>query len=115
VNSVRPNWVARVNSVAFAANWVGRLVSLIGNHTTGTFLVSKAVAPHMIAQRSGVILNMNSVAGILGPSVCTAYSTAKAGIGMLTRVLGCEWGTYNVRVNAVIGLLSCLESPSVSS
>jgi NAD(P)-dependent dehydrogenase (short-subunit alcohol dehydrogenase family) len=55
----------------------------------------------MIAQRSGVILNLNSIAGVLGLPVRTAYSAAKAGIGMLTRVLGCEWGPYNVRVNAI--------------
>jgi NAD(P)-dependent dehydrogenase (short-subunit alcohol dehydrogenase family) len=74
---------------------------LIDVHLTGTYLVSRTVAPHMIAQKSGVILNLNSIAGIVGLPVRTAYSAAKAGIGMLTRVLGCEWGPYNVRVNAV--------------
>lgn len=74
---------------------------LIDVHLTGTYLVSKAVAPSMIAQRSGVILNLNSIAGLMGLPVRTAYSAAKAGIGMLTQVLGCEWGPHNVRVNAV--------------
>jgi NAD(P)-dependent dehydrogenase (short-subunit alcohol dehydrogenase family) len=74
---------------------------LIDVHLTGTYLVSKTVAPSMIAQRSGVILNLNSIAGLMGLPVRTAYSAAKAGIGMLTQVLGCEWGPYNVRVNAV--------------
>ena len=74
---------------------------LIDIHLTGTYLVSKTVAPSMIAQRSGVILNLNSIAGVLGLPVRTAYSAAKAGIGMLTRVLGCEWGPHGVRVNAV--------------
>jgi NAD(P)-dependent dehydrogenase (short-subunit alcohol dehydrogenase family) len=74
---------------------------LIDVHLTGTYLVSKTVAPSMIARRSGVILNLNSIAGVLGLPVRTAYSTAKAGIGMLTRVLGCEWGPHGVRVNAV--------------
>ncbi|RBP07320.1 NAD(P)-dependent dehydrogenase (short-subunit alcohol dehydrogenase family) [Roseiarcus fermentans] len=74
---------------------------LIDVHLTGTFLVSKAVAPSMIARRSGVILNMSSIAGVLGLPVRTAYSAAKAGIGMLTRVLGCEWGPHSIRVNAV--------------
>ena len=74
---------------------------LIDVHLTGTYLVSKTVAPHMIAQRSGVILNLNSIAGVLGLPVRTAYSAAKAGIGMLTRTLGCEWGPYNIRVNAI--------------
>jgi NAD(P)-dependent dehydrogenase (short-subunit alcohol dehydrogenase family) len=74
---------------------------LIDVHLTGTYLVSKAVAPSMIARRSGVILNLNSIAGVLGLPVRTAYSAAKAGVGMLTRVLGCEWGPHGVRVNAV--------------
>lgn len=74
---------------------------LIDVHLTGTYLVSKTVAPSMIAQKSGVILNLNSIAGLMGLPVRTAYSAAKAGIGMLTQVLGCEWGPHNVRVNAV--------------
>lgn len=74
---------------------------LIDIHLTGTYLVSKTVAPQMIAQGGGAIVNLNSIAGILGLPVRTAYSAAKAGIGMLTRVLGCEWGPHKVRVNAV--------------
>ena len=54
---------------------------LIDIHLTGTYLVSKTVAPSMIARRSGVILNLNSIAGVLGLPVRTAYSAAKAGIG----------------------------------
>ena len=74
---------------------------LIDIHLTGTYLVSKTVAPGMIERGSGVILNLNSIAGVLGLPVRTAYSAAKAGIGMLTRVLGCEWGPLGIRVNAV--------------
>ncbi|NEI73640.1 glucose 1-dehydrogenase [Rhizobium lusitanum] len=74
---------------------------LIDVHLTGTYLVSKTVAASMIAQKSGVILNLNSIAGLMGLPVRTAYSAAKAGIGMLTQVLGCEWGPHNIRVNAI--------------
>jgi len=74
---------------------------LIDIHLTGTYLVSRTVAPHMIRQGGGAMVNLNSIAGVLGLPVRTAYSAAKAGIGMLTRVLGCEWGPQNVRVNAV--------------
>ena len=75
---------------------------LIDVHLTGTYLVSKTVAPGMIARgEGGVILNLNSIAGVIGLPVRTAYSAAKAGIGMLTRVLGCEWGPHRIRVNAV--------------
>lgn len=75
---------------------------LIDVHLTGTYLVSKTVAPGMIGRgRGGAILNLNSIAGVVGLPVRTAYSAAKAGIGMLTRVLGCEWGPHGIRVNAV--------------
>lgn len=75
---------------------------LIDVHLTGTFLMSKTVAFGMIERgRGGAILNLNSIAGVVGLPVRTAYSAAKAGIGMLTRVLGCEWGPHGIRVNAV--------------
>ncbi|MCO5145664.1 MAG: glucose 1-dehydrogenase [Aquamicrobium sp.] len=75
---------------------------LIDVHLTGTYLVSKTVAPGMIRRgKGGAILNLNSIAGVVGLPVRTAYSAAKAGIGMLTRVLGCEWGPHGIRVNAV--------------
>jgi NAD(P)-dependent dehydrogenase (short-subunit alcohol dehydrogenase family) len=75
---------------------------LIDIHLTGTYLVSKTVAPLMIeAGQGGAVVNLNSIAGVMGLPVRTAYSAAKAGIGMLTRVLGCEWGTHRIRVNAV--------------
>jgi NAD(P)-dependent dehydrogenase (short-subunit alcohol dehydrogenase family) len=71
-------------------------------HLTGTYLVSKTVARYMIAAgNGGAVVNLNSIAGVIGLPVRTAYSAAKAGIGMLTRVLGCEWGVHNIRVNAV--------------
>lgn len=74
---------------------------LIDIHLTGTYLVSQKVAPHMIAQGGGAIVNLSSIAGVIGLPVRTAYSAAKAGISMLTRVLGCEWGPHNIRVNAI--------------
>lgn len=74
---------------------------LIDIHLTGTYLVSKTVAPQMMKQGGGAMINLNSIAGVIGLPVRTAYSAAKAGIGMLTRVLGCEWGPHNIRVNAI--------------
>ena len=79
------------------ANWERTL----DVHVTGTYLVSKAVAPHMIRQHGGAIVNMSSIAGVVGVPVRTAYSVAKAGIAMMTRVLACEWAAHGIRVNAV--------------
>jgi NAD(P)-dependent dehydrogenase (short-subunit alcohol dehydrogenase family) len=74
---------------------------LIDIHLTGTYMVSKAAAVHMLAQGSGSIINVSSVAGVLGLAPRNAYSAAKAGISMMTRTMGCEWASKGVRVNAV--------------
>lgn len=70
-------------------------------HVNGTFLVSKAVAPGMAERGRGAIVNLGSVAGQVGIPIRTAYSVAKAGIAMMTRVLACEWARHGIRVNAV--------------
>lgn len=74
---------------------------LVDVHLTGTYMMCKAVAPHMLAQRRGSIINLSSVGGVLGLTPRNAYSAAKAGIGMLTRTLACEWAAKGVRVNAI--------------
>lgn len=74
---------------------------LLDVHLTGTFLMSRASARHMVAQRQGVILNLSSIAGVLGLTPRNAYSAAKAGISMMTRTMGCEWMAQGVRVNAI--------------
>lgn len=70
-------------------------------HVDGTFLVSRAVARLMVRDDGGTIVNLGSIAGVVGVPIRTAYSVAKAGIGMMTRVLACEWAGLGIRVNAV--------------
>jgi NAD(P)-dependent dehydrogenase (short-subunit alcohol dehydrogenase family) len=70
-------------------------------HVDGAFLLSRAVAPHMAAAGGGAIVNLGSIAGLVGVPVRTAYSAAKAGVSMMTRVLACEWASLGIRVNAV--------------
>lgn len=74
---------------------------LIDVHLTGTYMMCKAVAPLMLARRRGSIINLSSVGGVLGLTPRNAYSAAKAGIGMMTRTMGCEWAGQGVRVNAI--------------
>lgn len=67
----------------------------------GTFLCTQAVVPFMIRQRSGVILNASSVAGLDGNFGQTNYVATKAGLVGMTKVWARELGKYGIRVNAV--------------
>jgi len=70
-------------------------------HLNGTFNVSRAVAPHMMARNFGVIVNISSIAGFIGLPRRNAYGAAKAGVASMTRSLACEWARHGIRVNAV--------------
>jgi NAD(P)-dependent dehydrogenase (short-subunit alcohol dehydrogenase family) len=74
---------------------------LVEVHLGGTYMMCKAAAPHMLRQGRGAMINLSSIAGVLGLARRNAYSAAKAGIGMMTRTLGCEWASQGVRVNAI--------------
>lgn len=65
------------------------------------FLLSKLVGEKMLGARSGSIVNVASVAGLMGISDRAAYNASKHGLIGLTRTLAAEWGGRGVRVNAV--------------
>jgi NAD(P)-dependent dehydrogenase (short-subunit alcohol dehydrogenase family) len=65
------------------------------------FLLAKAFGTMMLAQRSGSIINVASVAGLVGVADRAAYNASKHGLIGLTRTLAAEWGGRGVRVNAV--------------
>jgi 3-oxoacyl-[acyl-carrier protein] reductase len=67
----------------------------------GTFLCTQVVAPIMIRQKSGVILNATSIAGLDGNFGQTNYVATKAGLVGMTKVWARELGRYGIRVNAV--------------
>lgn len=67
----------------------------------GVFNCTQAVAPTMIKQHSGVILNASSVVGLYGNFGQTNYVATKAGVIGMTKVWARELGKYNIRVNAV--------------
>lgn len=70
-------------------------------NVVGTFLASRAVLPKMIAQGGGAIVNVGSVAGLVGIPGMAAYCAAKGAIVNLTRQMAAEYGKYGVRVNCV--------------
>ena len=67
----------------------------------GAFLVTKAVVKYMMKQRSGSIVNIASVVGIMGNAGQANYTASKAGLIALTKTTAKELGSRNVRVNAV--------------
>jgi 3-oxoacyl-[acyl-carrier protein] reductase len=67
----------------------------------GVFNCTQAVAPQMVKQGSGVILNASSVVGLDGNFGQTNYVATKAGVIGMTRVWARELGKYGIRVNAV--------------
>ena len=67
----------------------------------GTFNSIDAVVPHMKARRSGKIINIASVAGVMGIGGYAMYCATKAGIVMLTRALACELAPHGININAI--------------
>jgi 2-dehydro-3-deoxy-L-rhamnonate dehydrogenase (NAD+) len=68
---------------------------------TGVFLCARAVIPGMRARNRGRIVNVASIAGKEGNPNASAYSSAKAGVIALTKALGKELATTEIRVNCV--------------
>jgi NAD(P)-dependent dehydrogenase (short-subunit alcohol dehydrogenase family) len=79
------------------ANW--QLVMNI--NVNGTFFCSRAVLKYMMAQRSGVIINITSGHGLRGRAGRSAYCTAKFSQEGLTQAMAMELAPYNVRVNTL--------------
>ncbi|GGI42624.1 hypothetical protein GCM10010988_39970 [Cnuibacter physcomitrellae] len=73
---------------------------IIDVNLTGTYLACRGAAARM-RHSGGVILNISSIAGVIGLPRRTAYSASKAAVTMMTRVLASEWASMGVRVNAV--------------
>ncbi len=75
--------------------------SVISTNLKGAFLTSKAAIRPMIRQRSGRIVNMTSVVGLVGNAGQANYASAKAGLVGLTKSIAREVGSRGITVNAV--------------
>lgn len=69
---------------------------------TGTFLVTKAVLPHMLAQGSGSIVNTASEAGIRGGASGVAYTASKHGVVGITKNVAWSYANDGIRCDAIL-------------
>lgn len=81
----------------------------IALNLTSVFLCSVAAAKVMMAQKSGKIINISSVAGIKDSPNFIHYGAAKAGVINLTKSLAASWGQHNINVNCIAPGLTATE------
>ena len=94
-NAVAPNSFRRV---LFMEMDLSEWTNILNVSLTGTFICSKAVAKVMAKNRKGKIINMSSIAANLPAAGQAAYSTSKAGIEALSKVMAGELGKYGISV-----------------
>lgn len=75
--------------------------NVINVNLYSVFCVTQEVIPNMLNNKTGCIINISSIYGIIGGSCATSYSASKAGIDGLTKSLAKELGPSNIRVNSI--------------
>ena len=79
----------------------GAFDRIVDTNLKGTFHVIRGVVPGMVEAGGGHIVNIASVAGIVGLSQSAAYAASKGGVILLTRSLGTELAGHGIHVNAI--------------
>jgi NAD(P)-dependent dehydrogenase (short-subunit alcohol dehydrogenase family) len=74
---------------------------MLAVHLRGTFLVTQAVLPDMLAARWGRVVTLSSVGGLRGGPQLAHYAAAKAGVIGFTKALALEVGAHGITANAV--------------
>lgn len=74
---------------------------IIDTNLKSAFYMSQEVLPNMLHNKSGLIINISSMWGLVGASCETVYSISKAGMDALTKSLAKELGPSNIRVNSI--------------
>jgi NAD(P)-dependent dehydrogenase (short-subunit alcohol dehydrogenase family) len=74
---------------------------ILGVNLRAPFLLAQALAPKMISQNMGKIINISSQSGVVALQDHGAYGASKGGLNMLTKVMTIEWAKHNVQSNTV--------------
>lgn len=74
---------------------------VIATNLRGTYLATRAVGPHLIAQGGGKVVNIASNFALQGVANHAAYSASKAGVIAFTRSMAIEWARHGIQVNAI--------------
>ena len=74
---------------------------VLGINLNGTFYSSRAAIPHLLKSKESAIVNVASLAGLMGQAYCAAYCSSKAAVVNLTRVMAVEYLKRGLRVNCV--------------
>lgn len=114
VNELMQNAVETFGKVDILVNSIGRGLrkplikttdddwrTLADQNLSGTFFACRAVLPHMISRKRGMIINIASRVGRVGEAEMVAYSAVKHGVVGLTRALAAEVADHGIRVNAI--------------
>jgi len=86
---------------ALAESTLSDFDQVLAVNLRGTYLGMRSALPHMVAAGRGSIVNMASVAGLIGFPTLSIYSASKAGVIGMTRTAALEYGPAGVRINAV--------------
>ena len=74
---------------------------VIDTNLNGVFNVTKAFIKHLVKSKSGRVINISSVSGLMGNPGQVNYSSAKAALGGFTKSLAKEVGSRNITVNSI--------------
>ncbi len=75
--------------------------NILKTNLYSAFYTCKEIVPYMVKEKSGHIINISSIWGIIGASCESAYSISKAGLDALTKSLAKELGPSNILVNSI--------------
>ncbi len=90
--------------------------AVLNTNLKSVFMVSKYIVHEMMKQKKGVIINVASVAGLVGAPGASAYAASKGGIVNLSRSMALDFAPYNIRVNCLCpGMIDSAQGDTVVS